>query len=198
MTRDFGPRSRLSTRQRKRSSYAGNTGNELIRHVEADRVDDDHRPVEIADRAQRDRRPDAPELRLELGERLLCHARTLLRHAAPLLAWRPWARRSTDGSSRWQAGPAISARPSSGDSPTRGRVLASAVVTRAGSTRSRPRSARRSRPTSSTSSIRPRRRRGRRISPRGTTAAWTGSSTSWAAGAAELRSRTRRSRTGTS
>ena len=36
----------------------GSTGIQLLRHVEADRVDDDHRPLDVADRAQRDVRPE--------------------------------------------------------------------------------------------------------------------------------------------
>ena len=60
----------------------GEDRNQLVGHVEADRVDDDDGPFDVADRAQRDGRPDGAELRLELGERLLCHGWwTLLRAA---------------------------------------------------------------------------------------------------------------------
>ena len=52
---------------------------EVIRHVQADRMDDDDRPLDVSERAKRDSRPDAPELGLEIRERLLRHARTLLR-----------------------------------------------------------------------------------------------------------------------
>ena len=74
MTRERGPRSRLISRQRNRSSYAGKVGIELIRHLEADRMDDDHRPLDVADRAQRDARPERAQLLLESIElELLVH-----------------------------------------------------------------------------------------------------------------------------
>ncbi len=104
-------------------------------------MDDDHRPVEIADRAQGDGRPDASELRLQLGERLLCHARTLLRAPTPLLAWRRGcdARRTSHRGRRRRRESRPDRRPAT--RRRRARAHASAVVIRADSTRSRRRSA---------------------------------------------------------
>ena len=55
----------------------GEDRDQLIRDVHADRVDDDHRPLDVADRAQRDRRPQRPQPLLELGELVVCHRRNV-------------------------------------------------------------------------------------------------------------------------
>ena len=52
MTRDFGSAQKAEDETEKALFVRRKDGNQLIRHVEADRVDDDHRPIEIADRAQ--------------------------------------------------------------------------------------------------------------------------------------------------
>ena len=55
----------------------GKDGNQVIRHVEADRVHDDDDALDIADRAEGDGRPEVTQLRLQLREGRVGHDATL-------------------------------------------------------------------------------------------------------------------------